>query len=321
MHIPVTSVCVEGLTLHELQTGAEKYALTKRLHELAGGTYGKFPGPSPVSIDRGDYTTLKNAPYVVCEKTDGWRACLMFTRFKGLQLSVIFDRKLTPYIIRIHKVPSAIWQGSVFDGEVVLNIQTQKWGFLMFDALRVSGIPIGHRTFTQRLAVAHKAWGPYTYTGQEEDSLEIRLKTFLPREDLGALPGHMANVSREFKTDGIVITPDIPGIVYGRHRGLFKLKTVHSVDFLVDQSGKGLCVYDSQARMHVKVGILAGRKLATVGSIVECVFDKGQSWKLVCVRTDKTEANDMLTYQKTKLNGQEKITVEEICEILASSSS
>lgn len=315
MQLPIAPVSVEGLELFELQTGVDKYNVTKRLHELAGGTHGKFPGPSPVSIDRGDYPALQNTLYVVCEKTDGWRACLLLTRYNGLQLSVLFDRKLTPYIVPIHKVPTALWQGSVFDGEVAFNIQTQHWEYVIFDALRVSGIPIFYRTFCQRIDVARKAWEAYAWDAQ--DVMRIRIKLFVAQADLGALPGHLANVAQEFKTDGIVLTPDVPGIVYGRHRGLFKLKTVHSVDFLVDQSGKGLCVYDSQARMHVKVGTLAGRKPAAADSIVECIFDKGQSWKLLCVRADKKEANDMLTYQKTKLNASEKITIEEICHELS----
>jgi hypothetical protein len=317
MKIPLEPVAIEGLVLQELQTGADKYTLTKRLHDLAGGTQGKFPGPSPVSIDRGDYTTLKNAMYVVCEKTDGWRACLLLTKYNGLQLAVLFDRKLTPYIFSIQHVPTALWQGSVFDGEVAFNTKTQQWDYLIFDALRVSGIPIFYRSFLQRIEVAYKAWEAYSFD-ETHDVVRVRIKRFVPQADLEALAGHLANVAQEFKTDGIVLTPDLPGIVYGRHRALFKLKTVHSVDFLVDQSGKGLCVYDSQARMHVKVGTLAGRKLADAGSIVECVFDKGQSWKLVCVRLDKTEANDMLTYQKTKLNAQENITVDEICHVLLS---
>lgn len=317
MTLPVEPVIVEGLGLYELQTGSHKYNLTKRLHELAGGTQGKFPGPSPNSIDRGDYTALKNAMYVVCEKTDGWRACLLLTRYNGLHLSVLFDRKLTPYIVPIHHVPTALWQGSVFDGEVAFNTKTQQWEFLIFDALRVSGIPIFYRSFMQRIEVARKAWEAYVFDGKE-DVLGIRIKRFVPQVDLGALAGHLAHVAQEFKTDGIILTPDLPGVVYGRHRGMFKLKTVHSVDFLVDQSGKGLCVYDSHARVHVKVGTVAGRKAAEAGSIVECIFEKGQSWKILSVRLDKKEANDMLTYQKTKLNASEKITIEEICRIIES---
>ena len=169
----------------------------------------------------------------------------------------------------------------------------------------------------QRIDVATKAWEAYSFN-ETKDVMRLRIKRFVPQADVGALAGHLANVGQEFKTDGIVLTPDLPGIVYGRHMALFKLNTIHSVDFLVDQSGKGLCVYDNQARMHVKVGIVAGRKGAEAGSIVECVFEKGQSWKVLSVRTDKKEANDMLTYQKTKLNATENITVDEICQILCS---
>ena len=38
---------------------------------------GRFPGPNPVSLDRGTLGRLMAEPYYVCEKTDGVRCALV----------------------------------------------------------------------------------------------------------------------------------------------------------------------------------------------------------------------------------------------------
>ena len=312
--VPSKPVCVEGLTLHEISVGPARFDVTKLLGTMALSTSSKFPGPSPVSIERANFASLRDAPYLICEKTDGWRAALMLVKYKDLQLVLLFDRKLTPYIIKVEKVPVALWQGSLFDGEMVYNKKLERWTYIIFDALRVAGIPIMHRRFSERLAVAVHALNMYGYVAK--DSVDIRIKMFLPREDVGAFPGHLANVQQEFSTDGMLLTPDVPGVIFGRHRAFYKLKTKHSVDFLVSPSGKSLLVYDPRARMHVEVGELKTQDPALAGGIVECVRETGHTWVLVQLRTDKKEANDMLTYQKTLLNAQENITVSEMCSVL-----
>lgn len=307
-------VAIHSLELHEV-LGADKEALLEELRRAVNDQKRlklKFPGPSPVSIERADFPTLKTMPYVVCEKTDGWRALLLVGEYKTLDLCCLFDRKLTPYLVYLEHVPVALWQGSLFDGEVVWNHKAKKWTFLIFDALRVSGIPIYLRRFMERIAVARQAWEPYKES--DDDSLHIRVKRFLPSEDIEALPGHMAKVQTEYKTDGVVLTPDVPNVVFGRHTSLFKLKMAgqHTVDFSVDGSGKGLCVFSPTARMHVKVGSLSPAAApCPPGSIVECVRD-AEGWRVLQIRQDKDQANDLLTYEKTCLNMKENLTLTEI---------
>ena len=303
--------------LHEI-VGADRHMLVedilREMVNIESGVRVRFPGPSPVSIERADFPALATVPYLVCEKTDGWRALLVLCSFKGQNVVCVFDRKLTPYLIYLQEVPVALWQGSVFDGEVVWNKRTQRWTFLVFDALRVSGIPIYLRTFRERMEIARAAWGPYVPT--EYDTMWVCIKQFIPCEDIQALGGHLAKVQHEFETDGIILTPDVGDVVFGRHRGMFKLKTAgkHSVDFWVDRSGRGLCVWDPTARMHIKVGTISGPP--SVGcTIVECVHDGESEWKVVQCRDDKDHANDMLTYKKTMLNMEEKITLNEIVRL------
>lgn len=311
----VEVVGVDGgdLRLHAVCPGPQRDTLVAMVGDLSGAPRGRFPGPSPLSIERADFPALKHAPYVVCEKTDGWRAALVLARCDGVQVAVLFDRKLLPYLIPLVHVPVALWQGSLFDGEVAYNTREKRWYYLVFDAVRIAGMPVDRRPFSERIRLAVMAWEPYH--PHPDDAVRVRVKRFVPREDVGALPGHLAHVATEFKTDGIVLTPDVPGIVFGRCRGLFKLKTVHSVDFLVDDSGVGLCVFDARARMHLKVGQL--RAATTPKIIVECVHESGAVWRVLQERTDKTQANDLLTYKKTfEVNVAEALTLGDICRAL-----
>lgn len=308
-----------GLRLHAVSAGPHRQMLVSMVADLSGAPRGKFPGPSPLSIERADFPALTKTPYVVCEKTDGWRAALMLARYEGVHIAVLFDRKLVPYIVPLAHVPVALWQGSLFDGEVAFHARDKVWYFVVFDAIRVAGIPIDRRVFRERIRVAVMAWEPYQ--PHSEDAVRVRIKRFVPDEDIGALAGHLANVALDFKTDGIVLTPDVPGISFGRCRGLFKLKTVHSVDFLVDETGLGLRVFDNRSRMqlkqvHLKVGEL--REAATPNSIVECVHVEENVWRVLQERTDKAHANDYLTYKKTfEVNVAEALTIEDVCLALS----
>lgn len=314
MAIEVKHVTLDGLELYQVIGTAERNQLTETVRayaQITGREKLRYPGPLPVSIERADFPKLHASPYMVCEKTDGWRALLVLCPINGQNVCCLFDRKLTPYLVYIERVPVALWQGSMFDGEVVYNHKEQRWVYLLFDAVRVAGIPIYLRPFMQRLGVAARAWEEYQPAAR--DTLGLQIKIFLPTADIPALPGHIAKMQEEYKTDGVIFTPNLPGIVFGRHRELFKLKTKHSVDFYVDGTGRGLCVYDPTARMHIKVAQLSEAcPTQEIGAVVECERASGQDWKLVMLRTDKSQANDMLTFKKTCLNMEENIHLDEL---------
>lgn len=317
--------CAEGgLVLHEVIEPVDRQELLGVLHRMTGESGPadprmKFPGPSPVSIERANFQVLRQQRYVICEKTDGWRAALMLCQYKEWDFVVLWDRKLTPYLLDLYHVPVALWQGSLFDGEVVHDKSLDKWTFLVFDAVRIAGAPVWKRPLHYRVGIASTSWR--SYRPEDGDTLIVRVKKFLPAEDVQALPGHLANVRQQYETDGLVLTPDEEPVVFGRHWGMFKLKTKHSVDFLVDEDGVGLLIYCPSTKGHARMGRLISARPGFVGAVVECTLkDRVEGvWDLVMVRTDKKTANDRLTFEKTMLNMEENITMEEICTVLARS--
>ena len=337
--IATRPVSVRGTVLHEIYGAAREHLLTilRRVTHLADQST-EFPGPFPISIERAHFPKLSKlssstggAEYVACEKTDGWRALLLCTDYRGINICCLIDRSLTLFLFPIHHVPTALWQGSLFDGEVAQRVDTKRWSYLVFDAHWVAGIPIIQRPFLDRMAVVQRAWGAYTFDPAVE-RFEIRLKQFIPREDIEVLPAYLAKVAQHYRTDGVILTPNVPGITYGRkgQHKLFKLKTLHhSVDFLVMPSEtsthQALGVFDPVARSHVRVALLSREcPVMDAGSVVECVQAKGQAarvdglevWVMLGLRTDKAKANDRTTFEKTVLNAHENIVVSELVDAL-----
>lgn len=278
-----------------------------------------FPGPQPLSIERSDLTRLKTRPYVMCEKTDGHRAAMMFDvveiEGKQLKMCVVFNRSGRVWVCPIQRVPSALWQGTVFDGEIVKHKGDSLPCFLVFDALRVSGMWLEQVKFSERLNMARLALESYRYT-TEYDPLQLRVKVMIQQEDFSAAEGILSAKTLEYNTDGLLLTPDVPGFVIGRAKnGMFKLKPpgTHTVDFMLEAGG-GLSVYKpDEDRQVIVAHVDAVPTLLHPGAIVECRYaGQGDTWTVVLVRDDKRQSNDFLTFTKTMVNQEENLSVQDV---------
>lgn len=277
----------------------------------------RFPGPNPVSLDTGHYPTLRSQRYYACEKTDGVRFLLVCCAVPAprtgepLKVCALLDRTMTAYLAPLRHVPRAMFQGSLIDGELVWNRADERWEYLVFDAVCVSGVPVMADGLRDRLEAVHAVMGVYAW--DPRDPLALGVKSFIGCGKLDALDDHMARAGAKYDVDGIILTPASTPVVYGRHSGMFKLKfeARHTVDFMVGPDGRQLLVFDSGR--HAPVGRLSAP--AAPGCIAECKRSEvagGDAWDLVTVRTDKTTANDMFTYQKTLLNMKEALTLDDV---------
>jgi len=310
-----------GIELHRVEN-PEGAKLTDHLAQLTGiqkqrGRY-NFPGPNPVSIERADYPKLRAQPYHITEKTDGVRALLCIIDYEETHVALVFDRTLTPYLFPIYHMPRALYQGTVFDGEIVYDKLEKRWVFLIFDAMEIAGVPVFHLPFSERLTAIMTSL--QFYKESSGDAGLLRPKHFLPfvKEVEPAFHAHVDAMQKRYDTDGIIFMPERDEVVYGRHDNLMKLKTTHSIDFLV-KNGK-LHIYDETTRRNKVIGTATGPKkeLATEGSIVECVLDpqskKNELWEVLSVRTDKTTSNNKFTYEKTLINMQEALNLQEVLQ-------
>lgn len=307
--VVVTHPLGGALTLHRLAESSRLAAVVKEL-ACDDAKHARFPGPNPVSLDTGHFAALRKQSYYACEKTDGVRFLLVCCKLDGLSVCALLDRAMTAYLLPLQRVPKAMFQGSLLDGELVWNRDLRRWDYLVFDGLCVSGIPVLHGTLAARMAAVHRALS--VYSPALTDPVTVCVKTFVRMSGIDA---HLAAAQAAYDVDGIILTPSRMPVVYGRHNAMFKVKfdARHTVDFMVGPDGRQLCVFDSGT--HAPVGTLQDQ--AAPGSIVECRLLRGQTWECVTVRTDKTTANDMFTYKKTMLNMKEGLTLDDVKRVFA----
>ena len=271
--------------------------------------HGAFPGPNPCSLERADLPKLGRQRYWLCDKTDGTRALLAFITFEGTKLAVLVTRGWDVHVVGIQHVPRALFQGTVFDGEVVCI--EDRWCWLGFDAACVAGVPVWASPLSERLAAARR--GLTAYHPAPKDRIEVRFKTYY-----ATMAEYRARDRRAHgPADGVVLTPEDMPIVLGRHHDLFKLKDSgkHTVDFQF-LAPRSLCVWCPKVRgVQVVAEISLPAPLPPSGTIIEAVCDPrsgGGGWSLVTYRADKKTSNDMLTYQKTMLNARENLRTVDV---------
>lgn len=295
----------------------DKEALLQHVRGLVSrlSPHGKFPGPNPCSIERRTFGALRDPTAVyLCEKTDGLRALLVCLTYDDKNMVLLVSRAWDVYLLPLRNVPKVLFQGTVLDGELVCD-DARQWTWLCFDAMVVSGIPVWLLPFDKRLEAARR--GMHAYVEDPEDPLTLALKTFFRGDDTEGYRRHLGSV--RYPVDGTIITPGGGPVIVGRHQGMLKLKDTHTVDFLFEPPNV-LSVYDPGQRAHAAVAKLKLTKsMPSAGSIVECVHNSGAWWHLVGIRHDKTTANDMLTYTKTKVNIKEMITLDDVLGALSSS--
>jgi hypothetical protein len=256
------------------------------------GTFHRFPGPQPVSIERRHFPLLEKQPYFVCEKTDGTRN-LLVSFGRGVFL---VDRSFvsTPIKVRVPK-------DTILDGELVTTRDGKKL-FMVYDAVRVKGEDLTKKPLDVRLETARKVVKSIIKTAGAE--CEVRVKTMWPLTNIRDMPTEF-----EYETDGLVFTPVNEPIRTGTHETMFKWKPREriTIDFAI-MGGKNLYVQEKgipylESELHRPVQI-------PDGTIVECGY--GQSgWFVEKIRTDKTYANNRRTYFRTLINMRESIELSE----------
>ena len=279
----------------------------------------RLPGPNPVSIERAHLQKLQSQEYVLSEKTDGVRFVLAFFKYRDVNIVAMTDRALNVYLFPLRKVPRALFQGSLVDGELAWNKATESFAFVAFDAIVLCGVTVSHTSLYDRIIAMKKAFE--AYVPHAEDPAAFDIKSFVPLKMTELIDPFLHEAAVKYDIDGVILTPVHEEVKYGRHFGLFKLKTHgrHTVDFKCDTAGR-LSVYDPKTRQHVVVGqMIVG--IPDQECIVECShMGDGDPivkyWKLQHVRSDKTTANDILTYEKTMLNMRENVTLQDLKSVI-----
>ena len=302
----------EKFSMHRL-VGASATEIVKQMMELGMDDHKipRLPGPNPVSIERKDFEKLKTKKYVIAEKTDGVRFIMMFTRLFGFKVCTIIDRSMSSYLVPLKAIPRVLFQGTLLDGELTVDKHGRKC-FILFDAVVVSGVTVSQLDLGSRLVAMRRSLKDFKI--HSNDPVELRLKSWSELSDVNAAKKKIAEANNVYHTDGVVLVPKDDPVVYGRNFDFFKMKPqgTHTVDFILMDNNGTIGIYDPRSKRDVAIGKVSCTYQA--GVVVECEIVNNM-WRVVGVRTDKTQSNDILTYEKTMLNIRENITVNELFNI------
>ena len=298
--------------MHRL-VGETATEIVKQMMELGmdDHKFPRLPGPNPVSIERKDFEKLKTKGYVIAEKTDGVRFIMMFTRLFGFKVCTILDRSMNAYLVPLKTIPRVLFQGTIFDGELTVDRSGRKC-FILFDAVVVSGVTVSQLDLGSRLIAMRRSLKDFKL--HHQDPVELRVKTWSDLNDAKMAKTRISEAEKIYHTDGVVCIPKNDPVVYGRNFDFFKLKPqgTHTVDFILMDNAGTIGIYDPRIKRDVAIGKVPGNYQA--GVVVECEIINNV-WNVVCVRTDKKQSNDMLTYEKTMLNIRENVQVDELFNI------
>ena len=299
----------KAFSMHRL-VGGSATEIVKQMRELGmdDHKFPRLPGPNPVSIERKDFEKLKTKKYVIAEKTDGVRFIMMFTRLFGFKVCTIIDRSMSSYLVPLKSIPRVLFQGTIFDGELTVDKHGKKC-FILFDAVVVSGVTVSQLDLGSRLVAMRR--GLKDFKMHHQDPVELRMKAWTELSDVNAANKKIAEANNVYHTDGVVLVPKDDGVVYGRNFDFFKMKPqgTHTVDFILMDNNGTIGVYDPQSKRDVAIGKVSCTYQA--GVVVECEI-VNNVWRVVGVRTDKNQSNDLLTYEKTMLNIRENIQLPEL---------
>jgi hypothetical protein len=276
-----------------------------------------FPGAQPVSIERQHFPILRKNDYVVCEKTDGIRHACVCTTFSDKKICALVDRSQNVYLLPI-RVPTSMFQGSIFDGELVKDHES-KWNLMLYDCLIIDNIHVSHLNIWSRIHNCERFANGITRLAK--DPVTVRSKRYWNCRD-----GFEEFLETKFpyETDGIILTPVSDPVRSGTHETMFKWKPrdTNTIDFLFRRRDgvvwnmyvqeKGQLIFESE--LYQKE-LLPG---TVDGSIVECQYihwELPRWWKPKMIRTDKKHPNNRRTFYRTLKNIAEDIQLIEFSRL------
>ncbi|KAF2808012.1 uncharacterized protein BDZ99DRAFT_500283 [Mytilinidion resinicola] len=242
----------------------------------------KFLRAQPVSLTRG-HLRRDLSGYMVCEKTDGVRAFLWYTKdFRtGGQAIYLVDRKYSFHRVDTRTPIAQVCDDVVLDIEVVVHNDDTFSGvvFLVFDCLAYGGASIVQKKLTSRLGFAKKFEGELKGKAAPMPVL-VTVKKFLPAGDVEKCLKEMEIVHHG--TDGLILTPPREYRFY-TDGDLFKWKPAREN------------TVDSQSLLEFAAMVAAWRPGKE--AILECWRDERGRWQ---PKLDKINQKDVPRFRDDK---------------------
>lgn len=273
-----------------------------------------FPFGNPVSIERCHVPIVRSMEYWITEKADGTRVCLLFgTSAVGVQTAVIMDRVGNLYGFPV-TCEAEMFQGSVFDAELVASKATGTFQILIFDVAMLEGEIIRDQ-LSIRLELIQDV---VSKTVSGIPALSLHPKIMVPVRNALELSSTVAS-------DGYILTPEagaapLPGTAWS----VFKIKTFHTIDLLCINKELWYGSGEELLRMDALPGydVHCASNLSAIPDNVIVEFymdvkpvDNVVTLKAKDVRADKSVPNNALCVTRTIASILDNITLSDFITV------
>ena len=288
--------------------------LIRQLWELPRAPRGAVPAPNPVSLLRANMRDLRREEYMVSAKLDGTRYLLLLgeNETTGEPYSFLVDRAATVLRVRVDVDDPALYQGTLVDGELMPACRT----FVAFDVVACGGLDCKPLDYAARLAQL-RALLPRLRV-REEGAGGLAVKPCAPLRQAARVAAQSP-----WPQDGLIFMPVRQPVRHGMHRGMFKWKPHHTIDFelVVTDGGPDLRYAGKHGPRLIATLDLALRAapaaalLRRAPCIVECsVCLDTRRVQILAARPDKSTPNFERTVRLTLQNMRENITHDELVQ-------
>ncbi|KAL7711741.1 mRNA capping enzyme [Entamoeba marina] len=200
-----------------------------------------FPGAMPVNFGRVSFDTIQQIQYFVSEKTDGVRHFLLVLESKAYLVTRRFNfcELEFPQLVEVFGVNGI----SLFDGEIVRNLETMRPVFMAFDIMIHDGVNVCLKPYGERIEILQQSIQRFN-NDNTNYPFDVITKKFCSKIEICDIFKlihynnhicsyviHEDNI-RHHRSDGIIFSPDIPYEPF-TNRGMFKWKymTHWTIDF------------------------------------------------------------------------------------------
>lgn len=274
------------------------------------------PAPKPVTVRRTNLRSLTK-DYVVSEKNDGQRYCLMIGRtLNGDQpysTAVSGKREMTqcPLVatntLAITGKTIDIYNGTLLDGEWIPN---DKGGgeFIVFDCVVAGGYNSRTRNFKERCELAElivKNIEPVGWT--------IRVKTFHDIKNIKLLWNNIQQ-GKYGKCDGLIFVSKLLPITKSTTEGTKKWKPNHmqTIDILYE-NGEFKCVSEDGRNIAAPITVSMNTDIPVRSGVVyEVAPGEANEWVVIKERPDKNVSNHIRTIRRTIDTLMDNVTILDI---------
>jgi hypothetical protein len=278
----------------------------------------RYPFGNPVSIEKTHLSILSSCPYLVADKSDGVRVCLVLHSDKSTRCAVLIDRKGLVFGLPV-EADAVFFKGTVLDAELV-RTRSGQYAILVFDVCTLAGYrDIEHQPLSERLSTLHGALGNISVN---VPGWSIQTKPMFAVDATGAaaLEAHVKTLP--YATDGYILTPDNqPACQPGTAPQILKIKTCHTIDFM--WNGGMLWFGDQKelfpvSNLSIQFDAQQLRPLRN-GVIVEMSPQKGKDGVVAMLhflqeRQDKDTPNSYVTVHRTLQSIEDDVTLDAVVD-------